>query len=257
MALWRSGAGGALSTGPLVLGLAGEQGSAASREIEWLFFPGSPPRKAQAGGALGAVPHDSATTKFQWARQGAVFVSTRPASVRWPKATSTSCSFLVGYCSSSGQLRGGGSGTLVVQSRRRRQQCASFSRGLDWYGRHKIRKSTQVMPSRIVSVPGSPNCSVGRSVLGGVCWRPGAGGGKGGRYEPVDRLIDVDKLLDGDGEVQSVDRMHAKWRVSNSADEKKRFVLCPSPQTHSEPKSIGNVHRSVRGQPRLHSVGLE
>lgn len=145
-------------------------------------------------------------------------------------------------------------GLWYVQSRRRRQQCASFSRGLDWYGRHKIRKSTQVMPSRIVSVPGSPNCSVGRSVLGGVCWKPGAGGG---RYEPVDRLIDVDKLLDGDEEVQSVDRMHAKWRVSNSADEKKRFVLCPSPQTHSEPKSIGNVHRSVRGQPRLHSVGLE
>lgn len=73
----------------------------------------------------------------------------------------------------------------------------------------------------------------------------------------MDRLIDVDKLLGGDEEVQSVDRMHAKWRVSNSADEKKRFVLCPSPQTHSEPKSIGNVHRSVRGQPRLHSVGLE
>lgn len=69
-----------------------------------------------------------------------------------------------------------------------------------------------------------------------------------GRYEPVGRLIDVDELSDCDEDVQSVDRMHAKWRVSNSADEKKRFVLCPSPQTHSEPKSIGKVHRSVRGQ---------
>lgn len=58
----------------------------------------------------------------------------------------------------------------IFQSRRRRQQCASVWRGLDWYGSPRIRKSTQVMPSRIVSVPGSPNCSVGRSVLGAQCW---------------------------------------------------------------------------------------
>lgn len=53
MALWRSGAGGALSTGPLVLGLAGEQGSAASREIEWLFFSRVAAKKGTSGRCSG------------------------------------------------------------------------------------------------------------------------------------------------------------------------------------------------------------
>lgn len=86
----------------------GEQGSAASREIEWLFFPGSPPRRHKRAvlsslqgplsNPVGAVPHDSETTKFQWARRARS--SYPPGLLRCdgPKRRRRLSSFLLGYC---------------------------------------------------------------------------------------------------------------------------------------------------------------
>lgn len=92
----------------LVLGLAGGAGVAASREIEWLFFPGSPPRRHKRAvlsslqgplsNPVGAVPHDSETTKFQWARRARS--SYPPGLLRCdgPKRRRRLSSFLLGYC---------------------------------------------------------------------------------------------------------------------------------------------------------------
>lgn len=244
MALWRSGAGGAqVSTGPGALSAGvgpgrGSRGPLRREKLNGCFFQG----RRQEGTSGRCSRRFKVHCPIQWARCHTTV--RRPSSSGLVErglrihpacfgamAQSDVDVFPASYLGIVCRRRRPVSfvadrGLWDLQSRRRRQQCASFSGALDWYGRHKIRKSTQVMPSRIVSVPGSPNCLVGRSVLGGVCWKPEAGGG---RYEPVDRLIDVDELLDCDEEVQSVDRMHAKWRVSNSADEKKRFVLLPFP----------------------------
>ena len=50
------------------------------------------------------------------------------------------------------------------------------------YGKAKIRRASWLMPSRVVSVPGSPNCSDRAR-----CWNKVGGG----RYEPVGRLMGV------------------------------------------------------------------
>lgn len=244
MALWRSGAGGAqVSTGPGALSAGvgprrGSRGPLRREKLNGCFFLG----RRQEGTSGRCSRRFKVHCPILWARCHTTV--RRPSSsglVERGLRIHPACfgamaqsdvdvfpaSYLGIVCrsSSSGQLRGG-SGTLGSSIPSASTTMCFFLGGA---GLVRETQDPEVDPSDAVSNRLGAWFSklLGRPVRAGWCVLEARSWG--GRYEPVDRLIDVDELLDCDEEVQSVDRMHAKWRVSNSADEKKRFVLLPFP----------------------------